>query len=64
MKDTPKYIKDIQLKIWLEKSPGERLYQFLVDNDKMYQGILVLQKKNEKKNLRDVERHQQNEKLK
>lgn len=64
MNDTPKHIKDLQLEIWLAKSPGERLYQFLVDNDKMYQGILALQKNFEKKNLMNAERHQQNKKLK
>ena len=58
MNDTPKHIKDIQLKIWLAKSPGERLYQFLVDNDKMYQGILALQKNFEKKNMGDTEKPQ------
>jgi hypothetical protein len=39
MNDTPNHIKELQLKIWLSKTPGERLYQFLVDNDKMYQAI-------------------------
>ena len=33
MTDTPQHVKDIQLKIWLAKPPGERLRQFLVDND-------------------------------
>ena len=64
MNDTPKHIKDLQLEIWLAKSPGERLYQFLVDNDKMYQGIQALQKNSEEKNLRDIKRYQQNNKLK
>ena len=36
MTDTPQHIKDIQLKIWLSKSPGERLRQFLVDNEVLY----------------------------
>ena len=36
MTDTPQHIKDIQLKIWLSKSPGERLRQFLVDNEALY----------------------------
>ncbi len=64
MNDTPKHIKDLQLEIWLAKSPGERLYQFLVDNDKMYQGIQALQKNSEEKNLRVIKRYQQNNKLK
>ena len=41
MNDTPDHIKELQLKIWLSKSPGERLYQFLIDNDKMYQAIMA-----------------------
>ncbi len=36
MTDTPQYIKDLQLKIWLSKPPGERLRQFLIDNDALY----------------------------
>ena len=64
MDDTPQHIKDLQLEIWLAKSPGERLYQFLVDNDKMYQGIQALQKNSEEKNLRVIKRYQQNNKLK
>jgi hypothetical protein len=33
MKDTPEHIKELQLKIWLSKPPGERLKQFLIDNE-------------------------------
>jgi hypothetical protein len=36
MTDTPEQIKKLQLQIWLSKSPGERLRQFLVDNDALY----------------------------
>ena len=36
MDDTPKHIKDLQLKIWLAKPPMERLKQFLIDNDALY----------------------------
>ena len=39
MTDTPKYILEIQLKLWLEKTPGERLLQFLTDNDALYKAI-------------------------
>jgi hypothetical protein len=39
MTDTPQHIKDLQLKLWLSKTPGERLYQFLMDNDAMYQAL-------------------------
>lgn len=33
MTDTPKHILDYQLKIWLSKSPAERLHQMLIDNE-------------------------------
>lgn len=33
MNDTPRHIKNLQLKIWLSKSPAERLRQFLTDNE-------------------------------
>ena len=36
MTDTTQHIKDLQLQLWLSKTPGERLYQMLVDNDAMY----------------------------
>ncbi len=36
MTDTPKHIKDLQLKIWLSKPPMERLRQFLIDNTALY----------------------------
>jgi hypothetical protein len=36
MNDTPKHIKELQLKIWMSKTPGERLYQFLKDNEIMF----------------------------
>jgi hypothetical protein len=36
MEDTPEHIKQIQLKIWLSKSPGERLKQFLIDNEALF----------------------------
>ena len=36
MIDTPKYIMDLQLKLWLSKSPGERLYQMLIDNEALF----------------------------
>lgn len=39
MTDTPKHIKDLQLKLWLAKTPGERLYQFIMDNDAMYKAL-------------------------
>ena len=36
MDDTPQHIKDLQLKIWMDKPPMERLRQFLVDNEALY----------------------------
>ncbi|AXY73592.1 hypothetical protein D3H65_06175 [Paraflavitalea soli] len=37
MNDTPQHIKDLQLKIWLSKSPAERLKQFMEDNTALFQ---------------------------
>ena len=37
MNDTPQNIKDLQLKIWLSKTPGERLKQFMEDNAALFQ---------------------------
>ncbi|WP_167459446.1 hypothetical protein [Pedobacter jejuensis] len=36
MKDTTDEINDLQLKIWLAKTPSERLRQLLVDNEALY----------------------------
>ena len=33
MTDTPQHIKELQLKIWLSKSPAERLKRFIEDNE-------------------------------
>lgn len=33
MEDTPEHVKQLQLKIWLNKAPGEQLKQFIIDND-------------------------------
>ena len=44
MTDTPKHVHEIQLALWLAKSPGERLVQFLADNDALYKGILAAKK--------------------
>ena len=45
MNDTPQHISDLQLTLWLSKSPGERLYQFLVDNDTAMQVLIEAKKK-------------------
>ena len=39
MNDTPKYVFDLQLSLWLKKSPMQRLHQFMIDNDAMYKFI-------------------------
>ncbi len=44
MTDTPQHVQEIQLALWLAKSPGERLMQFLTDNDALYKGILDAKK--------------------
>lgn len=36
MTDTPKHIEELQLKIWLSKTPDERLMQLLKDNEALY----------------------------
>ena len=45
MNDTPEHIRQIQLKIWLSKTPGERLLQFIKDNDAMFQALRQLKEK-------------------
>ena len=37
MNDTPQHVKELQLKIWLSKSPAERLKQFMEDNTSLFQ---------------------------
>lgn len=36
MTDTPQKIKELQLKIWLSKTPGERLLQTIKDNEALF----------------------------
>ena len=36
MTDTPQHIYDLQLKLWLAKSPAERLNQLMMDNDALF----------------------------
>ncbi|MDQ0640559.1 hypothetical protein QF042_004124 [Pedobacter sp. W3I1] len=36
MKDTSDEIKELQLKLWLSKTPDQRLYQMLIDNESLY----------------------------
>jgi hypothetical protein len=37
MNDTPQNIKELQSKIWLSKSPGERLMQFMKNKTSLFQ---------------------------
>ena len=39
MTDTPQHIKDIQLQLWLKKTPGERLYQAIIDIEVMREAL-------------------------
>jgi hypothetical protein len=36
MTDTPQHIHDLQLELWLQKSPGERLLQGLKNNEAVF----------------------------
>ena len=46
MNDTPAHIKDLQLKLWLSKSPEERLLQFIRENDAWWQALKEAKEKN------------------
>lgn len=39
MQDTPEHIKQLQLQIWLSKTPGERLKQFITDNEAFFKMV-------------------------
>ena len=45
MTDTPEHIADMQLKLWLEKPPGERLHQSIINNEDMRNALRDLKKK-------------------
>ena len=45
MTDTPQHIKALHLKLWLEKTPGERLYQAIKDIDNMRQALRDVKKR-------------------
>ncbi|HEY6977679.1 MAG TPA: hypothetical protein VH396_15380 [Chitinophagaceae bacterium] len=49
MTDTPRHIKELQLKIWLSKLPAERLKQFLEDNDALFKFWKKAKEENEVK---------------
>jgi hypothetical protein len=46
MNDTSQSVKDLQLKIWLSKSPGDRLKQFMEDNASLFMFWRMAQKSN------------------
>lgn len=54
MTDTPQHIRELQLKIWLSKSPAERLKQFLEDNDALF---TFWEKAKEKKAIEEKQIH-------
>ena len=45
MTDTPQHIKDLQLQLWLERSPGERLYLTIKDIDDMRKALREIKTK-------------------
>ena len=45
MNDTPEHIKELQLKIWLSKSPEERLKRMMEDNAALMQFLTSARKK-------------------
>jgi hypothetical protein len=47
MNDTPENIKELQLQIWLSKSPAERLKQAIEDNAALFKFWEALQKLNQ-----------------
>ena len=59
MIDTPQHIKELQLKIWLSKSPMERLKQTLETNGQLLQfwssAQVVDRNRNDQKSNREAE---------
>ena len=39
MNDTPAHIKELQLQLWLAKTPEERLLQFITENEAWWNAI-------------------------
>nr|MBK9652556.1 hypothetical protein [Bacteroidota bacterium] len=44
MDDTPQYIKDKQLEIWLSKTISQRVEQCIIDNEALYLASIHMQK--------------------
>jgi hypothetical protein len=53
MDDTPPHVKQIQLEIWLAKSPEERLRLTLEDNDALFAFWAEVKKNNQQDKLGD-----------
>lgn len=45
--DTPKHIRDLQLKIWLSKPPMERLRIYIEENELIFNDWMKRQRKRE-----------------
>ena len=45
MTDTPEHIAEMQLKLWLEKPPGERLHQSIINIEDMRNALRDLKKR-------------------
>jgi hypothetical protein len=60
MDDTPPEIKQLQLDIWLSKTPMERLRTALIDNDAFFSLVNEL-KKNMPQNINDNTAKRQSE---
>jgi hypothetical protein len=54
MTDTPQHIKDLQLKIWLSKTPMERLYQSMKDNEDLITFWKVVKPVSENKKTQSI----------
>jgi len=53
MTDTPEHLKNLQLQIWLSKPPGERLRQFLSDNDDMFKFWRLMKEQMQQEEVED-----------
>lgn len=60
MTDTPENIKALQLKIWLSKTPEQRLYQQLKDNEELYHFWANVKPVKKKDNEPGQRHHQEN----
>jgi hypothetical protein len=47
MTDTPDHIKALQLKIWLSKTPTQRIEQFMKENEIWFLEMKAIKERNE-----------------